>query len=512
MILAMPASALAVRGKWAKSILADRGASTPTIAASRFSIYPKTTSDQSLKATIKRAVSGIGGLGLDVQADDVSSIVTGSSETVFEAMQGVLGRASNVEGRPHVSMQCTISSDVVDIALPTRSADANEWSEAEPARVAAQFAVYSIAELGTCSDDVIALASASPCFKADKELCTMLDGDGAEVFRVLRESYALACSRSVSGHVVLTATLTCNKASWKSDKERADDAQAIALATEAATEAATNTATNAVADLTEAIEDKIARWKVVTRKAPLGVPPFSGSPTGNLVVSAPGRGTDDDGEANTAEAGDAREAAESLQSLLLTRRTVNEILPELPTGWEASLERAVAAAIMAPNHKRTEPWRFHLLGPKRVRAVCELNAELVREAGKGDAAAEKKLKRWLAMPGWLVVTRVMLPGEVEDEDEDEDGSTALAKPNGQAREDYAAVCCAIQNLCLSLHADGLGTKWTTGPVNFEPRFAAAAGLPDGEEVCGTLWFGTPAVVPLPPKKKLGVADVLRRSD
>ena len=56
-----------------------------------------------------------------------------------------------------------------------------------------------------------------------------------------------------------------------------------------------------------------------------------------------------------------------------------------------------------PNHKRTEPWRFHLLGPKTVRRVCELNAELVA-AAKGEAAGAKKLTRWLAMPGWLVVT------------------------------------------------------------------------------------------------------------
>ena len=57
----------------------------------------------------------------------------------------------------------------------------------------------------------------------------------------------------------------------------------------------------------------------------------------------------------------------------------------------------------------------------------------------------------------------------------------------------------VQNLCLSLHADGIGTKWTTGPVNFDPRFAAAAGLPaaDSEYVVGTLWFGAAAGVPPP---------------
>ena len=88
-----------------------------------------------------------------------------------------------------------------------------------------------------------------------------------------------------------------------------------------------------------------------------------------------------------------------------------------------------------------------------------------------------------------------------------EGGGAMRAPDGVPREDYAAVCCAIQNVCLSFHAEGLGTKWTTGPVNFDARFAAAAGLPEGEEVVGTLWFGTPQKVPSPPKRQLGVAEV-----
>ena len=102
------------------------------------------------------------------------------------------------------------------------------------------------------------------------------------------------------------------------------------------------------------------------------------------------------------------------------------------------------------------------------------------------------------MPGWLVVTCV-----------GGGGGASLDEPAGAAREDYAACCCAVQNLCLSLHADGLGTKWTTGAVNFDARFGAAAGLPtDG--VVGTLWFGRAATTPPPPAKRLGVEEVLRR--
>lgn len=200
-------------------------------------------------------------------------------------------------------------------------------------------------------------------------------------------------------------------------------------------------------------------------------------------------------------AADPVPAAEDLQSLIRTRRTINDFETHLPSGWDEALTRAITAATYAPNHKRTEPWRFHLLGPEAVRRVCELNAEVVTEK-KGKAAGEKKLERWLKMPGWLVVTCVR-DGESTSMDDD---------PAGLARENYAAVCCAAQNLCLSLHAEGIGTKWTTGPVNFDPRFGDAAGLPENEFVVGTMWFGKAAKNPEAPKKNLSVEDVLTRHD
>mmetsp|Transcript_48554 Transcript_48554/g.117457 ORF Transcript_48554/g.117457 Transcript_48554/m.117457 type:complete len:259 (-) Transcript_48554:115-891(-) len=193
------------------------------------------------------------------------------------------------------------------------------------------------------------------------------------------------------------------------------------------------------------------------------------------------------------------------QDALLGRRTINNFEPTLPDEWEEMLRQAVNAATYAPNHKRTEPWRFRLLGPESIRTVCEINCDLVA-AKKGTEAGKKKLDRWLAMPGWLVVTCQ------KSRDGDGDGDDAMLQPMSLAREDYAACCCAVQNLCLSLHANGMGTKWTTGPVNFDSRFADAVGfLPEEEYVVGTIWFGTPTgAEPSPPIKKLALDDVLIR--
>ena len=187
---------------------------------------------------------------------------------------------------------------------------------------------------------------------------------------------------------------------------------------------------------------------------------------------------------------------DKFDDILQSRRTINNFNPVLPRDWETTLERAIQSAIYAPNHKRTEPWRFHLLGKDSIRQVCELNASIVA-AKKGEDAGKKKLKRWLQMPGWLVVTCQTATN---------DGS--MDQPAGLQREDYAACCCAVQNLCLSLHNAGMGTKWTTGPVNFDPRFGAIVGLEKNEYVVGTIWFGTPEKLPGAPPKKHKMENVL----
>mmetsp|Transcript_2801 Transcript_2801/g.3298 ORF Transcript_2801/g.3298 Transcript_2801/m.3298 type:complete len:241 (-) Transcript_2801:19-741(-) len=189
-------------------------------------------------------------------------------------------------------------------------------------------------------------------------------------------------------------------------------------------------------------------------------------------------------------------------TMLVTRRTVSKFEPTLPEGWESVIRQGIEAAISAPNHKRTEPWRFCLLSPDTAKKVCELNAALVAEGKGGTKAGEAKLKKWLEVPGWIVITCVK---------DNVDEKIAMEDPKSRSREDYAAVCCAVQNFCLSLHANGYGTKWSTGNVNFQDKFNEIVNIPTTEYVVGTIWFGKTAKKPSPKQMKLSVDDVLRRS-
>ena len=188
-----------------------------------------------------------------------------------------------------------------------------------------------------------------------------------------------------------------------------------------------------------------------------------------------------------------------IDHIITTRRTISAFQPELPIGWEDIIRKSIQSAIRAPNHKRTEPWRFYVPSNDTIKKICELNASIVAEGKGGAKAGEAKLKKWLKVPGWIVVTCV------KEKDRDEN----MSDPKGRDREDYAAVCCAIQNLTLSLHAKGIGTKWGTGKVNFDERFHRLVGIPDSEYVVGTIWFGKSAKAPASRETKMSVNDVLK---
>jgi len=158
-----------------------------------------------------------------------------------------------------------------------------------------------------------------------------------------------------------------------------------------------------------------------------------------------------------------------------TRRTVHLFKPEPPP--PAFMLTALDLARWAPNHRLTEPWRFYLLGPETAEAIAVLNAELVAEE-RGPEAGCKKLERWRSMPGWLVVTACV-------------GATPLI-----TQENYAACCCAVQNVQLYLWSEGIGMKWGTGEVTRHPRFNEQLGIDAAEEqLVGLFWYGYPAEVP-----------------
>ena len=62
-------------------------------------------------------------------------------------------------------------------------------------------------------------------------------------------------------------------------------------------------------------------------------------------------------------------------------------------------------------------------------------------------------------------------------------------------ENYAAVCCAIQNLQLTATAIGLGVGWSTGKVSRIENMHKILGAEESLKMTGVLTIGCPEGTP-----------------
>ncbi len=156
------------------------------------------------------------------------------------------------------------------------------------------------------------------------------------------------------------------------------------------------------------------------------------------------------------------------------RRMNNDFSDATPT--RDALERMLCAAIWAPNHRLTNPWRFFVLekgGAKRA-AVAQLAYDNQYQRNGNLDAARGSRQRVLDAPALIYVYSV--PGDSAE----------------MTQENYAAACCAVQNLLLAAVAEGLAGDWSTGNTTRHPQLAATLGGEADWTMVGALFIGQPS--------------------
>jgi nitroreductase len=177
---------------------------------------------------------------------------------------------------------------------------------------------------------------------------------------------------------------------------------------------------------------------------------------------------------------------------IASRRSVRQFT-DRPVG-RAEIERILDAAVQAPNHRMTQPWRFYVLGPESRRAYGAVlgarKAKKVEDPEAARAVVEKMIAAAATLPAQIAV------------------SMTLAENPEVREEDYAATMMAVQNMLLAARAMGLGTHLKTGAVMEDPHAREALGVPDGERVVVLIDLGEPAEVP-ESKPRRAAAEVTR---
>jgi len=189
-----------------------------------------------------------------------------------------------------------------------------------------------------------------------------------------------------------------------------------------------------------------------------------------------------------------RRQKKDITTALLTRSTIHHWKPD--SIREDAVAAALQAAHMAPCHRYTWPWRFTRVGAKARAALFDLTVAIK----KGDRAALPERTRQ------VLIRKIQNPAEliVVSMTRCEDAFTA--------RENYAAVACAIQNLALSLHASGYGSKWSTGKVTRDQQSYDILKVDAAEEeIVGFIWAGVPEAIPTAPERP-ALGDYVRYVD
>ena len=145
------------------------------------------------------------------------------------------------------------------------------------------------------------------------------------------------------------------------------------------------------------------------------------------------------------------------------------------------IERILESAVHAPNHRITEPWRFHVFTGKGRGELARVRAEIARLQAEAEgedeelAAGRISRERKKAFRAPVVVAVICESGRDEVE----------------TLENYAACAAAVQNMLLTAHALGLGAMWRTGPVAYHDRMRGFFGLEEGDTVVAHLYIGWP---------------------
>ena len=172
-----------------------------------------------------------------------------------------------------------------------------------------------------------------------------------------------------------------------------------------------------------------------------------------------------------------------LTDLLQRRRSIKRFTDRPVTRDE--IEKLLAAAVLVPNHRLTEPWRFYVLGPEARYgyglALGERKARKIEDPDGARTMRDRVAAEHRALPLMIAVA-------------------VVSSDNAETREeDYAATMMAVQNVALAAVDLGLGTHIKTGGVMSDPAARAAAGVRDNERIVAIVNVGTP--LETPPEKR-----------
>ena len=156
------------------------------------------------------------------------------------------------------------------------------------------------------------------------------------------------------------------------------------------------------------------------------------------------------------------------------RQSVGQLLEPAPSAEQ--LEKAFQAALTAPDHHRLKPTRFVVISADQRKMFGELLSDALADLGETDAVSLERVKNHPTRAPLLVLALTHF------------------QPHAKVPhfEQVLSTGAAIQNLLLSLQAQGFSSIWRSGAVVESKLLKQSFGLAEDDLIAGIIYIGTAA--------------------
>ncbi len=166
----------------------------------------------------------------------------------------------------------------------------------------------------------------------------------------------------------------------------------------------------------------------------------------------------------------------SVLDIIKARRTIGAMQDKDVS--ENAIDLMLEAGTWAPNHKKTEPWKFRVFtGDSRVRLGDEM--ERIMKQKTAHLSEEEALKKTTKAKKGPLRAPVII--------------AVAVSPSGKVPEieEISAVAASIQNMLLVAEEQGLATIWRTGDIVYQSELNDFLSLEDGDKLLGLIYVGHP---------------------
>lgn len=182
---------------------------------------------------------------------------------------------------------------------------------------------------------------------------------------------------------------------------------------------------------------------------------------------------------------------QSIHQNIHQRQSIGQLTQPAPNA--AQLEQAFAAAMTAPDHHRLKPTRFVVIGAEQREAFGQLLSQALADLGETDPVQLQRVQQHPFRAPMLIL--------------------ALTELKEHAKvphfEQILSSGAAVQNLLLSLQAQGFATMWRSGAVVESNWFKAQLGLKPIDLISGIIYVGT-AQKQIAARAELDLTDYVRQ--